>query len=181
MTRIGRGTWKGHVLRPDFSCRPTTALLRGAVFDIIGPSWPARTQDESIVWDLCCGSASVGLEALSCGFGMGVFVDTNGRAIRFVRAFLGARESEERGVFVRGDVRRVVDSLPGPADMIFLDPPYNSCEGLHSWALSRDWQEALVPEGYLFLEGPSDLQAAGSWRRRRYGDSALFWLRREDQ
>ncbi|MBN1433661.1 RsmD family RNA methyltransferase [Candidatus Fermentibacterales bacterium] len=176
MTRIGRGTWKGHVLRPSFSCRPTTSMVRGAVMDIMGPLWAA--EGDAVVWDLCCGAGGVGLEALSSGAGMAVFVDRRRCALDFVRSFLLHRGCADRAAFVRSDVRAAVDALPSPVDMIFIDPPYDSRD-LREWALARDWSAVLSRGGRAFVEAPAGLGERTGWTLRRYGGSVLYTFRGE--
>ena len=171
MIRIGRGMWKGHILRPPSSIawgRPTASRVREAVFDILGP----EALEGATVWDLCCGSGAFGIEALSTGATRCTFVDRDPAATRFVREFLEGRQAFRRARVITGDVTKVVPALGESPDLVYLDPPYRDDE-LYSWAGRYDWGSVLSGGGSVFLETGSGRDFPG-WGERKYGDTFLY-------
>lgn len=171
MTRIGRGTWKGHVLRPPSTgVRPTSSRMREAIFSILGGDLQG-----ALFWDLFCGSGAMGLEALSCGASLSVFVDSVQGNLHGVHRFLRERSATGSAELIRmtlpGDLRR----LPGPPDAVFLDPPYR-LDGIYSWIGSFPWDDLAAP-GAVVLAEAGDPNALPGWEKRRYGSSWLFIAR----
>jgi 16S rRNA (guanine966-N2)-methyltransferase len=173
MIRLGRGAWKGHVLRPDFECRPTTSRVREAVLDILGPGWMEGRR----VWDLYAGSGALGLESLGCGADRAAFVDLDPRSCRLIRDFLRDRGELESAVIIRGDVRRSLDGIGFTPDLVFADPPYGE-PAAYDWLSQLPWRDMLAPGGRVFVEsGPKTVMEG--WRRREYGRSLLHELKLE--
>ncbi len=81
MLRIGTGTAKGRRLKTvTGAMRPTGSRVRGSLFDILS----VRIFDGTVV-DLCAGSGSLGIEALSRGARCCLFIDSDRRAVRMIR------------------------------------------------------------------------------------------------
>ena len=81
MLRIGTGTAKGRRLKTvTGAMRPTGSRVRGSLFDILS----VRIVDGTVV-DLCAGSGSLGIEALSRGGRCCLFIDSDRRAVRMIR------------------------------------------------------------------------------------------------
>lgn len=158
--------------------RPTTDKLRLALFNALGALVP-----ESRFLDLCCGSGSVGLEALSRGASRVVFVDSQRLCADAVRST--ARDfgfGEERWEVHASDAARAMQSLAARRlvfDLIFLDPPYDAALGASS--LRRIVELGLLasgPASRAILEhagGEASPQVAGLELLRRYdhGTSSL--------
>ena len=170
MIRLGRGAWKGHVLRPAFKCRPSCSRLREAVFDILGPGWLEGKR----VWDLFAGSGALGLEALGCGASKVAFVDRNSKACREITRFLTDRAALDRAVIVRGDVRGSLERIDFTPDLVFADPPYADGRA-YRWLAEHDWNETASPGGRVFVESGAEVEMPG-WKRRGYGGSVLHEL-----
>ena len=126
------------------------------------------------VWDLCSGSGAVGLEALSWGAERCVFVDLNSAALAFTRAFLKKSGAEDRGVTIRDDFRRYISREERCADLVFIDPPYNSGE-LYEWIDENDWSACVGRGGIVFAEAGLETVMRSSWKSRKYGSSVLYW------
>jgi 16S rRNA (guanine966-N2)-methyltransferase len=55
----------------------------------------------------------------------------------------------------QGDALALVPGLPGPYDLVFLDPPF--ADALHERALTAVLEHsALAPEGLVYLEYPAN-------------------------
>jgi 16S rRNA (guanine966-N2)-methyltransferase len=154
------------------SCRPTTGMLRGALFDIAGE----RIIDHATVWDLCAGSGAVGLEALSIGASMAVFVDRDRASARMIAAFLRERNALGAALLLTGDVRRLIPVNGEKPGLVFIDPPYGELY-LYDWTWSLDWDSLLAPGGIVFVESGHHPKL-DNWTTRRYGDSFLSWMKK---
>ena len=79
--RIIAGAFKGRRLAPVKGLtRPTAAKVREAVFSILGPAVPGAR-----VLDLFAGTGALGIEALSRGAAMAVFVEDHPEAVKGLR------------------------------------------------------------------------------------------------
>ncbi len=79
--------------------------------------------------DLCAGTGSVGIEALSRGAERVVFVELDGRCVETIKANLLLTKLFDRARIVKGDARRKLPQLLAEGekfDIVFLDPPYGS-------------------------------------------------------
>ena len=92
MLRIGTGIARGRRLKSvTGDIRPTGSRVRGSLFDILS----ARIVDSTVL-DLCAGTGSLGIEALSRGARCCLFVDRDRRAVRSIKdnlALCGLRGS----------------------------------------------------------------------------------------
>ena len=138
--RISGGQARGITLRvpPGDAVRPATDGMRQAVFSSLAPRLPGAR-----FWDLCAGSGAYGLEALSRGAASGWFVEKNAKAAACVRQNLAAvskslgREKEILASVWLGDVLQAPFGAQAPADLIFIDPPYERIEELAVPVMSR--------------------------------------------
>ncbi len=126
------------------------------------------------VWDLCCGSGAFGIECLSAGAAGCSFVDSDRRAVRFVREALSSLGATGKVELACGDVTCIDLSVLTKPSLVFIDPPYSSTE-VYSWAFGLDWGSLAAPGGIVMVEVPSSLGTDGSWERRRYGETTLAW------
>ena len=86
--RVITGDAKGHRLksRPGLSTRPTTDLVRGAIFSILGTT----AKKWALVLDLYAGTGALGIEALSEGASRADFVERNAKCCDIIRHNLKA-------------------------------------------------------------------------------------------
>jgi 16S rRNA (guanine966-N2)-methyltransferase len=174
--RVGAGDVGGRRLEAPRGIRPTQSLVRGAIFDIVGP----RVTD-AVVIDLFAGSGALGIEALSRGAASSTFVDRDERAVRVIRDNLDALGLGERGRVVRADVARWLQVDPGAvgrASLVLLDPPYDDAVLDRALALLDE----LAAEGATVVAEHAQRQPLPGLRRlrpdreRRYGDTAVSVL-----
>lgn len=176
--RISAGALRGRRLESPkgVGTRPTSDLLRQAIFNVVGP----RVVGAQVL-DLYAGTGAIGLEALSRGAAHATFVERARDALRCLRANLVALDLLDQGTILADDALAALRQLAAAArrfDCVFLDPPYGA-------ALSRPCVEALA-SGDLLSENAlivvqafhkeSLPDAAGRLRqgfRRRYGESSL--------
>ncbi|MBW2276408.1 MAG: 16S rRNA (guanine(966)-N(2))-methyltransferase RsmD [Deltaproteobacteria bacterium] len=175
--RVVAGQAKGRklVAPSGRDVRPTSDRVREALFSTLGTAVAGAR-----VLDLFAGSGALGLEALSRGASVAVFVDNSRRAVDAVRRNLEATGFGECARVIPGDALVVLDRLGGERsafDLVFLDPPYKS--GLRLPALERlAALDLLAPSARVVAEHPVDqeLQVIAGLRiiaSKRYGGTAL--------
>ncbi len=162
------------------SLRPTSDLVREALFSIIG----TRVQGARVL-DLYAGTGAVGIEALSRGAAHVTFVESAPTAQRILqmnldRCALGD-EAEVRRCRVEQFLRRFGPDLT-PFDIVFADPPYSADEELSM--LSRLFGKIiLADQSIIVLEHakqariPDTLGGIALTKRYEYGDSCLSVFR----
>jgi 16S rRNA (guanine966-N2)-methyltransferase len=155
--RIIAGAWKGRALiaPPGEATRPTAERVRQALFDMIAHApWGGRGVLEGAqVLDAFAGTGALGLEALSRGAAETIFFETEGAALKALRANIVGCGAGGRARVMARDVLR-----PGPGthkSLIFLDPPYGL--GLVERALTVLRAEGWVGPGSLIVSETSRL------------------------
>ena len=126
MIRVTGGSLRGRRLATvrGTDVRPTSDLVRSAVFDLLGQDLSGDR-----VLDLFAGNGSLGIEALSRGAAEAVFIENSARAIEVLQRNLKLCGMEHSGVVLKLDLSRGMGlhghpALAGPFDLVFLDPPY---------------------------------------------------------
>jgi 16S rRNA (guanine966-N2)-methyltransferase len=181
-TRITAGEFRGRlVLTPrGQSVRPTTALVRKALFDILGD----QVLDATMV-DLYAGAGTVGFEALSRGAASVLFVERHRGASELITRTAEQLGCAHRCRTVNVDVptwlRRRPAELAG-ADICFLDAPYRDDAGAMIELIGIAPPRLVVCEHHRATSLP---EVAGRLRRMReatYGATRLtFWQRAPDK
>lgn len=124
--RMTGGRVRGRRLAPfkGLDIRPTSDLVREAIFDLLG----LQSLSEFRVLDLFAGTGTLGLEALSRGAAQVVFIDHSRKAIEMIRKNLKLCGMEKSGFILREDLSEGLPSrhrlLAERFDLVFLDPPY---------------------------------------------------------
>lgn len=182
LMRIIAGSAKGHRLSlpRGRTIRPTTDRVREALFNILAP----RIQGATFL-DLYSGSGSVGLEALSRGASLVVFVDNDVKSMTTLMGNLKKSGLSDKDVVVhKGDVIQVLARLDKETfsfDVVFMDPPY-AC-GLVEPTLSVVSSASLLrPDGLVIVEHgigeeiPRCIKHLEIESVRQYGDSILSFF-----
>lgn len=183
--RISAGEHRGRRLQSvkGNATRPTSDLLRQAVFNVLG----ARIEGARVL-DLCAGTGSVGLEALSRGAATAAFVERNRRAVGALRSNLASLMLTSRARVIASDVLVALTSLEAAGetfDCIFLDPPYagdlavRCIEMLADGAVLGD-NGALVAQTFHKTPLPERVGFLRRTWRRRYGESSLAVYTKEE-
>ena len=171
--RISGGTARGIPLTEPrgVRLRPTSGLVREAIFNILGDR-----VDGATVLDLYAGTGALGIEALSRGAAHATFVEAEAGAVTAILASLARTEFTSKARVVRGRLPTALSSLKGPFDIIFVDPPYNdedaemlilklppllAVAGTVVYEHSSRYNPPQRPEGLVLVE------------RRVYGDTAV--------
>ncbi|GGK69890.1 DNA methylase [Sphaerisporangium melleum] len=184
MSRVIAGTAGGRRISvpPGRGTRPTSDRAREGVFSTVGSL--LGPLDGARVLDLYAGSGAVGLEALSRGASHALLVESDGKALRTIRANIAALGLP--GAEVSGDkVERVVAGpCPEPYDFVFADPPYALRDETVREVLDRLRDNGWLAEDALVaVERESrgkDLQWPPGYteeRVRRYGEASVWYGR----
>ncbi|MCS7206426.1 MAG: 16S rRNA (guanine(966)-N(2))-methyltransferase RsmD [Dehalococcoidia bacterium] len=153
--------------------RPTTGRVVQALFSLVG-----ERVHEARVLDLFAGTGSLGIEALRRGASSAHFVEVNPRLAAALRQRLARLHLQERTRVYTLRVEQALHLLPGPYDLVLLDPPYD-------YPSLETFLEALVASpvvGHTTLVVvehskhrplPTQFGAFRVWKQRRYGDTML--------
>lgn len=102
--------------------RPTTDRIKETLFNMLQTRIPC-----GVFVDLCSGSGSIGIEAISRGARKAYFVENGREAAKCIADNLHFTKFEERAVLLKQDVVSAVSSIHEKhADIIFMDPPYQA-------------------------------------------------------
>jgi 16S rRNA (guanine966-N2)-methyltransferase len=185
MTRIIGGSARGRRLRtpPGEATRPTADRVREALFSALEAELGSLHGLRFL--DLYAGSGAVGLEAASRGAVAVTAVESDRRTAGVVAANATALGFD---LDVRAQaVSAVLASSPGSAyDVVFLDPPYPTTGDQVSHALgllvTHGWVNpggAVVVERSARSVAPAWPDGLEPWRQKRYGETVLWYLRRD--
>lgn len=149
--RIIAGAKRGRRLRVarGREVRPTSELVREAIFDVLGDVSGLR------VLDLFAGTGALGLEALSRGAAWCVFVEQDVEAAAVLRANIANLGYENSCRVIGTDFRRALTSLVGRqpgSDLLFVDPPYRMLAEVEV-TLTPLLMSLLSPAGVVVIEG----------------------------
>lgn len=178
--RVISGALRGRQLKtlPSDKTRPSTGKVREAVFSSLQAIIPAST-----CLDLCAGSGSMGIEALSRGASYCHFVDNYSLACKVLRANIGGLALGERASVHCMDVglacRLLARDRGKSFDIVFLDPPYAQ-EDVYLRSVVGI-ETLLRPGGMIIIEhSPRDLHQvpyAQYIQTKKYGSTAVSYYR----
>lgn len=183
--RVTGGTLRGRILAapPGRSTRPTSDLVRGALFSML----TARGVDFSRVLDLYAGTGALGIEALSRGGGWCDFVERDRAAARAIATNLAALGLEGCSALHSYDAALAADRLSGPPyTLVLADPPYadeRAATVLERLAVSR----LVTADTILVWERSSRQPVPGSIGpfvlagERKHGDSLILIFSQQSQ
>jgi 16S rRNA (guanine966-N2)-methyltransferase len=180
-TRVTAGASRGRLLKtpPGRATRPTTALVREALFNIIGDSIRGAR-----VLDLFAGAGTLGIEALSRGAATATFVERDRACANIVAENLAATGFAQQGDVASADAidwLRAHKSDLTTYNLLLLDPPYRDSTALSGTLHALDQaplraQALVVVEHYRDQPLPS-LQHLAHLRERDYGTTRLTFFR----
>ena len=124
--RIIAGIYKNRALTcpKGGQTRPTSGLLRGAVFNICQMRMEGAT-----FLDLFAGSGAMGIEALSRGASFATFIEADRESFKCIKKNIETLDIASQTSVLHGDVFRLIESLAKHQhrySIIYADPPYDS-------------------------------------------------------
>lgn len=178
--RVIAGSAKGRRLKlvPGESTRPVMDRVKEALFSILG-----RDVLDSVWLDLFAGTGSVGIEALSRGAKLAVFVEIDRLAVKTIQDNLALTKLSERAVIRRADVFRLLRQPPTQSfDFIYIAPPQYKSQWLQALQ-ALDSNPAWIPPGTVVIVqiDPSEQQPVTfahleAYDERRYGKTLLWFF-----
>ena len=182
--RIIAGAFKGRRLAPvKGRTRPTAAKVREAIFNILGSAVL-----EARVLDLFAGTGALGIEALSRGAAVAVFVEDHPESLKVLRRNLEDLGLADRTTIWPLPVATALKQLAGqgePFGLAFLDPPYGAGEAVMALTALAELP-ILRPGARVVVEHsrreglPEVCGVLTRLTVRRYGDTqAAFYLAAE--
>jgi 16S rRNA (guanine966-N2)-methyltransferase len=124
--RILGGQFKGRLIKTPkgVSTRPTSSLLRKAVFDIC-----QNLIEDCRFLDLFAGSGAMGIEAISRGASHATFVDNDKNAHSCILANIELLKIAPHCTALKGDALAMLQKLERDKrtfDLVYIDPPYGA-------------------------------------------------------
>jgi 16S rRNA (guanine(966)-N(2))-methyltransferase RsmD len=178
--RIIAGKYGGRVFQAPkgLETRPTASRAREALFSILGDL------EGKVVVDCYAGSGALGLEALSRGAKLVVFIEHSPPALKAIAANLTTLGANDATRLLGCSVLQAGSTLKtlAPLDWVLADPPWAIAQrALHEVAeVTRD---LLAPGAGLVVghraKHPIELEPGSPLRllqRRRWGDSGLSFF-----
>jgi 16S rRNA (guanine966-N2)-methyltransferase len=142
---------------------------------------------EGTIWiDLCAGTGTVGIEAISRGCGMVYFVDCATQSVDLIHRNLGSLKIDTGFEVIKQDAVRALRALESRGvseDFIFLDPPYQMAEEYRRVLEELSQSSLLKPESTVIAEHLKKFDPGESfgplrrYRTLKQGDSALSFYR----
>ena len=186
--RVIAGSARGLKLAapPGLQTRPTADRVKEALFSIIASR---RDLAGAQVLDICAGTGSLGIEALSRGAASCCFIEQERPVLGILEKNLSKAGLAGRGECLALDAIHGLNRLSKQGktfDIVFLDPPYSS--GLYSTVPEALSSLLLLSDGGLLIaECSSRTPLSDRYGmlvrvdRRAYGDTALEFFVRETQ
>jgi 16S rRNA (guanine966-N2)-methyltransferase len=180
--KVTGGNVKGIHLKtlPGRSIRPTTSVVRQAVFSILDNS----AVNWRRVLDLYAGSGALGIEALSRGAEWVDFVDYRKSCCDIIRTNLKKIGGLQRAHIYCCSVDRALSFLDSAYDIIFIDPPYSDpsandlLTNLAKSKLSEEGSTIVLCHANRFPLH-SDYDGIHLVKQRNYGDTFISIYQKE--
>ena len=186
--RVIAGTGRGIKLfaPTGVTTRPTSDRVKEALFSILASQIDFA---DVRVLDICAGTGSLGIEALSRGGGLCCFIESNQSVKAILEKNLLVSRCQSRSEIVSMDAIKALALIAGRGrrfDLAFFDPPYDS--GLYRPVIEAlDAAALLTPGAILVAECSVRKPLSGVYGglkhfdRRVYGDTALEFFIQEEK
>ena len=169
---------------PASGVRPATNLVREAIFSTLRSYFTEGVADRRVL-DLFAGTGSLGLEALSRGARLAVFVDKGRESVKSIRKnleILGFTDHSKAQVIASDAADYLKKNMGLLFDVIFMDPPYRYTrteeivERLKS-SLASGSAALLIYERFYTADPPSFGEGSEILKRKKYGQSEILYYR----
>ena len=129
--RVISGSFRGKkILEPkDIKTRPLKDLTKESIFNILNHSKKFKINlENSEILDLFSGVGSFGIECLSRGVKIVVFIENYNRVLPVLKKNLKNLKSSENYEIIEKDIDNgdIFRTLEKKFDIIFIDPPYKN-------------------------------------------------------
>jgi 16S rRNA (guanine(966)-N(2))-methyltransferase RsmD len=180
--RVTGGIVKGTRLKtlPRHSIRPTTSVVRQAIFSIL----ENRATNWRQILDLYAGSGALGIEALSRRAKWVDFVDHRKSCCDLIRTNLERIGKIQQAHIYCCSVSKALTFLNNSYDIIFIDPPYSNVStnnlliNIAESDLPGENSTIVLCHANRFPLN-SDYNGLHLVKQRRYGDTFIFIYQKE--
>jgi 16S rRNA (guanine966-N2)-methyltransferase len=181
--RVIGGVFGGRILKspPDSRTRPTSDRLKETLFNVLAPHMGEDTR----FLDLCAGTGSIGIEALSRGAEFVTFVDRSKRSCALIEENLDKLGVDEAQTEV---ISTDAQNFCGREhkigwDIAFFDPPYQTDYSivLDEFGYNRTLLTdvgILVAEHHSKRSLPDVVSDLRRWRILKQGETSLSFYER---
>lgn len=178
--RVIAGTCRGLKLKAPQgnTTRPTSDRVKESLFNILSST---RTFDGVCVLDICAGTGSLGIEALSRGAVSCSFIENDRNVVEVLEKNLTISGFAQISEIIAMEALNALRLLAGRGrryDLVFFDPPYES--GLYASVPELLCSQGLLLSDSLFIAEcsirktlPASFGPIVKSDRRVYGDTAL--------
>lgn len=177
--RIIAGEFRSRRLQtlPGLDTRPTPDRLRESLFSILHPRLPG-----CVFIDAYAGSGAVGLEALSRGARRVVLLEKSRPAAAVLKENIASLGVTQQVDFRLGDVLKLLPQCL-PADIVFLDPPYEQTPAYERCleALAKQPPGLVIVQHAARQKLPEAVDSLRQSRTMRQGDNMLTFYEAEEE
>ncbi|HIJ86725.1 MAG TPA: 16S rRNA (guanine(966)-N(2))-methyltransferase RsmD [Desulfuromonadales bacterium] len=178
--RVIAGTCRGKKLStpPGVVTRPTSDRVKEALFSIL----TSRIDFSGIrALDICAGTGSLGIEAISRGADFCCFIESNRSVVAILDKNLADSGCKNRSTVLHMDAVTALRRCAGREkhfDLVFFDPPYAS-DLYQVVPAALATSDLLAPAAILVIECsvrnelPDSYGVLRRFDRREYGDTAI--------
>jgi 16S rRNA (guanine966-N2)-methyltransferase len=183
--RIIAGIHRGRSLVPPRgdATRPITDRAKQSLFDVLSP----HIDERCVVYDLFCGTGSMGLECLSRGAAKACFFDADRHALDGLGKNVDALRVRDRVQIFAGDLFKLAAAARDQANLLFLDPPYRYLvekpQPLQRLSLELAARHAAPDAILIFRHDVKDQLTLPGWQAydvRTYGSMMIQLASRAD-
>lgn len=186
--RVIAGTGRGRKLfaPTGVTTRPTSDRVKEALFSILASQIDFS---DVRVLDICAGTGSLGIEALSRGAELCCFIECNQSVKAILEKNLKVTNCQNRAEILTMDAIKALSVIAGRGrrfDLAFFDPPYES-ELYRPVIEALDAAALLTPGAILVAECsvrnplPESYGGLKHFDRRVYGETALEFFIQEEK
>lgn len=133
----------------NWTTRPTADRTRESLFGILAGGKHGDPVTDGLVADIFAGTGALGLEALSRGAAEVFFVESDREAVTALHRNIVRLRAGGDVTVIEGDVLSLQRTVPRPASLVLMDPPYRS--GLAAPALDRLHERGWIDANTLVV------------------------------
>jgi 16S rRNA (guanine966-N2)-methyltransferase len=154
---------------PGLDTRPTPDRLRESLFSIL-----TQRIEGSVFVDAYAGTGAVGIEAISRGARLAVFIESSRAAADVIRQNIASLKIESRSRLVRAEAAKSAAEMAS-ADIVFADPPYTKEDEFAAFlnAVTAGCQALTIVQHPVRLVLAPEYGGFQRTRSFRQGDNAL--------
>jgi len=182
--RIISGNLKGRRISSlsGLSTRPTSDMVREAIFNIIGDDIKG-----SFFLELYAGTGAMGIEAVSRGAAHAVLIEGGQKASEIIRKNIEYCDIADKAKLIKWDIEKnlgCIKNMDNKFDIIFLDPPYEK-DLVKKTLKNLCLCDAIGSEAYVIVQHskdePLDIKEMEEFysleKDKRYGKNIVSFLR----